>query len=286
VKGLTRKEGAFERAFLRVVLRLCAVWVGLTCFTAGFAVGQGSPPPSMANDAKPTFEVATIKPSQPDERRLFFVNGTRLQTTGTSVVDLMTFAYSVHQAQVSAEPAWIRTDRYDVVMQPDLAGRASTAQMRVIMQQLLADRFHLQVHHASKELDVYAIVPSKRGPHLTPTTPEESTENTAVGGSAPGMMEARNATVAEFANLMNRYMQLEWPVVDDTHIPGKFDFKITWIPDTLQPGATPPPPARNDSPPAPDLFAAMDQQLGLELKARREPTDVLVIDRVEKPTEN
>jgi len=85
---------------------------------------------------------------------------------------------------------------------------------------------------------------------------------------------------------MNRYMDLQWPVVDDTHIAGKFDFDITWIPKPSQPAAIPPSSREGSPPPAPDLFAAMDEQLGLELKARKEPTDVLVIDAVGKPSEN
>lgn len=99
-------------------------------------------------------------------------------------------------------------------------------------------------------------------------------------------MIASNASVAEFANLLNRYAQLDWPVVDDTHISSKFDYKLAWIPDNSQIGAAPPLSAPGDIASASDLFAAMDQQLGLELKARKEPADVLMIDRVEKPSDN
>ncbi len=271
---------AFARR-IEVVLWTGIVWASL----ASQSVAQDGPPPAMAADAKPTLEVATIKPSQPEERRAFFVSGIRLQTNATSVVDLMTFAYSVHSAQIAGGPGWIQSDRYDIVMQPDLPGRASTAQMRVILQQLLAERFQLRLHHANKELDVYAIVVGKHGPRLTPTTAEAAAANTAAGGSAPGMMTAKNATVAEFANLMNRYMQLQWPVVDNTHIAGKFDFELTWTPDASQSGGGPAPEATKRAP-APDLFAAMDQQLGLELKPTKESTDVLVIDGVERPSEN
>jgi len=178
-------------------------------------------------------------------------------------------------------PQWIRSDRYDVVMQPDLPSRPSTAQMRVIVQQLLRDRFLLVAHHATEDLQVYAIVPSKRGAHLAPVKPEEAAGNTAVGGYAPGSMTARNATVAEFANLMNRYMQLAWPVVDDTHISGKFDFEVKWTPDEGEGRAAGP----NDATPA-ELFAAMDEQLGLELKPTKQPVEVLVIDGVERPEAN
>ncbi len=245
-------------------------------------MAQETPPPAAAADAKPTLEVATIKPSLPDERRLFQVDGLKLRTSATTVADLMTFAYSMHAAQIVGGAPWIRSERYDVVMQPDLPSRPSTAQMRVIVQQLLRDRFLLVTHHASEELQVYAIVPSKRGPHLAPVKPEEAAGNTAVGGYAPGSMTAKNATVAEFANLMNRYMQLEWPVVDDTHLDGKFDFEVKWTPEEAENGRAV---AANDGTPA-ELFAAMDEQLGLELKPTKELTDVLVIDGVERPEAN
>lgn len=83
-----------------------------------------------------------------------------------------------------------------------------------------------------------------------------------------------------FANLMSRYMQLQWLVVDDTHLSGKFDFLATWTPQederaAIANGATPP-----------ELFAAMDEQLGLELQPTKEPGDVLVIDGVERPEAN
>lgn len=257
------------------------------CFAmvAGLAVAQDGPPP-MAADARPTFEVATIKPSKPDEQRTVAVYGTQLRTTGTSLVDLMMFAYSVHPLQIQDGPAWMRTDRYDLVMQPDGQGRPSTAQMRAILQKLLADRFQLALHHGSKEMEVYAIVPAKRGPRLTPTPALETTEvNTAAIGFGDGAMTVRNATLAEFASLMQRYLQLEWPVVDNTHIAGKFDFKLSWTPDASQFGGNPPWP-KGDNAGALDLPSAMEEQLGLNLKAMKEPTDVLVIDRVQKPSEN
>ena len=267
---------------MAVALRICF----LLATSTSLAWAQNTAPPALAPDAKPALDVATIKPSQPDEQRLVYVEGTHLSTRVTTLVDLMTFAYSVHALQITGGPAWVRSDRYDVLMQPNPGGRPSTAQMRSIMQGLLADRFQLKLHHATKELEVYAIVPSKRGAHLAPTTAEEAAANTATGASALGRMVAKNASVAEFANLMNRYMDLQWPVVDDTHIAGKFDFDITWIPNSSQPGVTAPPPREGSPPPAADLFAAMDEQLGLELKGRKESTDVLVIDAVDKPSEN
>lgn len=262
--------------YMTPIPRACVV---LFC-ALRLAMAQETPPPAAAADAKPTLEVATIKPSLPNKPRLFQVDGLKLRTSATTVADLMTFAYSMHWAQIVGGPQWIRSDRYDVVMQPDLPSRPSTAQMRVIVQQLLRDRFLLAAHHATKELQVYAIVPAKHGAHLAPVQPDEAAGNTAMGGYAPGRMIAKNASVAEFANLMNRYMHLAWPVVDDTHLAGKYDFEVKWTPEEAEKT-----PISDGSAPS-GLFAAMDEQFGLELKPTKEAVDVLVIDGVQRPDAN
>ena len=242
--------------------------------------------PAMAADADPTFEVATIKPSQPDEEPSVRVEGTRLVTANKSLVDLMMFAYGIHSLQIMDGPEWLKTEKFDVVVQPSLPGRPSTAQMRSIVQKLLADRFKLVFHHAQKELPVYRIVTAKGGPKLTPTTEEERASNTAAIGIAAGQMTVRNATLSEFASLMQRYVRLDRPIVDHTGIAGKYDFKLIWTPDFSQFDGNPPPgPAREDEN-APSLYTAIQEQLGLKLEAAREPTDVLVIDHVERPSEN
>jgi uncharacterized protein (TIGR03435 family) len=241
--------------------------------------------PSMAADADPTYEVATIKPSQPEEQRSAVVQGTRLVTAGTSLVDLMMFAYSVHPLQITGGGEWIRTERFDVVVQPSLPGRPSSAQMRSIVQKLLADRFRLTLHHAQSELPVYRIAIAKGGLKLTPSTKEERGNNTAAIGIAAGEMTVVNATMSEFASLMQRYVRLDRPIVDHTGVAGKYDFKLSWTPDFSQFDGHPPGPVKSDEN-APSLYTAMEEQLGLKLEAAREAADVLVIDQVERPTEN
>jgi len=242
--------------------------------------------PSMAPDADPTFEVATIKRSQPDEQRAVMVVGTRLATRATSLVDLMMFAYGVHSLQIVDGPEWIGAEKFDVVVQPSLPGRPSTAQMRSIVQKLLADRFKLAFHHAQRELPVYRVITAKGGPKLTPATKEERENNTAALGIGSGGMTVINASMSEFASLMQRYVRLDRPIVDHTGIAGKYDFKLSWTPDFSQFDGNPPPgPAKSDEN-APSLYTAIQEQLGLKLEAAREPADVLVIDRVERPSEN
>ena len=250
---------------------------------AGSSTAQEAPPPPMAPDAAPAYEVATIKPGNPAQTRSVVVFGNQLRTAGTSLVDLMMFAYSIHSLQIVDGPPWIRSDKYDLVLQPDLPGRPSSQQMRSILQKLLADRFQLTTHHARRELEVYAIVVAKHGPHLTPTTADAIAVNTATIGFDDEAMTFRNATVAEFASLLQRYVELEWPVVDHTQISGKYDYRLSWTPDPSQFGGHSPFPFKAD---APDLYAAMTEQLGLDLKPTKEPTDVLVIDSVSRPSDN
>ncbi len=99
-------------------------------------------------------------------------------------------------------------------------------------------------------------------------------------------MVASNATMAEFASLMQRYVALDRPIVDHTGISGKYDFKLSWTPDPSQFNGNVPWPITNDANSAPDLFTAIQEQLGLKLQPIKEPTDVMVIDSVERPSEN
>jgi len=248
-----------------------------------FCGAQSVPP--MAADAKPGLDVATIKPSQADEERVVAVQGTRLVTKATSLVDLMMLAYSVHSLQIADAPDWAKAEKFDVVMQPNLPGRASTAQMRSVMEQLLAARFDLSFHHERRELPVYRIVPAKGGPKLTPASTEGKATNTAGIGITPGQMTVTNATLPEFASLMQRYVRLDRPIVDHTGIAGKYDYKLVWTPDFSQFDGNPPGPVNNDAG-APTLYTAIQEQLGLKLEAAKEPADVMVIDRVMKPSDN
>jgi uncharacterized protein (TIGR03435 family) len=241
----------------------------------------------MPADANPVFEVATIKPSKPGTPgKGFGVRGRHFSTKNTSVSDIITFAYGVHARQITGGPAWLETDKYDLDAQPDGEGQPNDKQWKTMVQKLLADRYKLTFHREKKELSVYAIVVGKTGPKLTKS---EGDPNglPALFFRRLGMLPARNATIADFAGLMQAAV-LDRPVVDQTRLPGRYDFTLTWTPDEFQFGGqvanTPAPPGNAEAPP--DLFTAMQQQLGLKFESTKAPAEVLVIDRVEKPSEN
>jgi uncharacterized protein (TIGR03435 family) len=241
----------------------------------------------MAADANPVFEVATIKPSSPETQgKGFMVRGRNFSTINTSLSDLITFAYGLHARQITGGPAWIESEKYDLSAKPDGEGQPNDKQWKTMVQKLLTDRFRLTFHRDKKELSVFAIVVGKNGPKLTKSVGDPN----GLPGlffRGLGVLPARNATMADFAGAMQTAV-LDRPVVDQSGLSGRFDFELKWTPDETQFGGLGVRvPAPSDDPAAPpDLFTAIQQQLGLKLQPTKAPVEVLVVDRVEKPSEN
>ena len=246
------------------------------------------PPPQkpMAADADPSFEVATIKPTKPGAQGMHYAIGPRrFSTFNTSLINLMTFAYRIQPKQIVGAPPWAESDKYDLLAEPDGEGQPNQRQWQEMVQKLLADRFKLALRHDKKKLSVYALIVGKNGPKLTKNEgPPNSPPYMLFRG--PGDLPVRNATMADFAGLMQ--INLDRPVVDQTGLKGRFDFVLKWTPDESQVGGrgiqVPPPADNADAPP--DLFTAIQEQLGLKLESTKAPVDVIVIDHVEKPSPN
>jgi uncharacterized protein (TIGR03435 family) len=243
--------------------------------------------PPMAADANPSFEVATIKPDQPDQAgKMIRVQGRHFSTVNTSLVDILSFAYGVHQKQIVGLPAWADTDKFDLAGEPDAPGSPNDKQWKSMLQKLLAERFKLTFHHEKKELSVYAVTVAKGGPRLTASTADPDTINSNFF-SALGDMVNVNSSIKDFAGVMQAVV-LDRPVVDQTGLTGKFDFRLKWTPDESQFGGlgvkVPTPSDKADAPPS--LFTAIQEQLGLKLDPVKAPVDVLVVDHVEKPSDN
>lgn len=228
-----------------------------------------------------TFAVATIKPSAPDAATMTQIRGDRFVTEGTTFLDLFKYAYNVNPKQVLGGPEWLRTEKFDVVADPETEKRPSSDQMKALLQQLLVERFHLLMHRAQKLLPVYALVKTADIPKLKKSTADPN-GIPGVGYSPNGELGVLNATMADFATFLQRFV-LDRPAVDQTGISGHFDLELRWTPDNTG--------AKTgdltvDEAAAPDLFTAIKEQLGLKLEAKKADTDVFVIDHAERPTEN
>jgi uncharacterized protein (TIGR03435 family) len=144
----------------------------------------------------------------------------------------------------------------------------------------------LKFHREKKELSVYAIQLGKNGPKLT-RSQADPTGLPGLGFSGLGKMNAFNATMADLASTLQTAV-LDQPVVDQTGLDGHYDFALNWTADETQFASmgvkVPPPSDKPDAPPS--LGTAMLDQLGLKLVTTKAPVEVLVIDKVEKPSAN
>jgi bla regulator protein blaR1 len=279
-----------------------AVSASAPLLTVAWMFGQTSTP-SL------TFEVASIKPSAKyDGRTLIQIQpGGGLRTSGATLTFLLTLAYDVRPFQISGGPGWIGSERFDIFANPercaasgnpaddlrnmtDSQRKTAQEQMRPRLQALLADRFQLVIHRETKEGAVYALVAGKNGAKLKPADGKEDSgfRGLRIGtGQLTGSAASLEMLVTALSNQLGR------PGVDRTGLKGNFDFKLEWTPDAAQttvPGGGPPSPGA-DIPPAPDpsgpsLFTAIQEQLGLRLESQKGPVETIVIDRVERPSEN
>jgi uncharacterized protein (TIGR03435 family) len=255
-----------------------------------WAIPEPPPPPTpMAADAKPGFEVATIKPSDPARPgKLFTIRGQEVITVNTTLSDLITMAYDLHLKQVTGGPSWLESDKFDITGKPEVPGQPNVAQLKILLQKLLVDRFQLKFHTEKKELGMYAITVAKTGSKLTKSQSDPNgLPGLFFGRGNPGMtFNVRNATIKEVASIIQGSV-LDKPVVDQTGLTEKYDFLLKFTPDPGQMAGFGPQPPAVDSPDAPpDIITAFLQQLGLKMENTKGPVDVMVIDRVAKPSEN
>jgi uncharacterized protein (TIGR03435 family) len=251
------------------------------------------PPPGPARmpaNAKPEFVVATIKPSRPDAPRGGYgIRGREVTTTNVTVNWMIKLGYNVHANQISGGPPWLDTERYDTVGQPDTAGEPSRDQMKLMIQKLLVDRFQLRFHTEKKELPVYAMVVLKTGSKIAVSNGDPNDFPGIGFGRGPGVisLSGRNTGLNGVANGLQSNI-LDRPVVDQTGLTGRYDFLLRFTPDPIQWNNFGVPATANagdlDAPP--DIFTAFEQQLGLKLQPTRALVDVMVIDRIERPSPN
>jgi uncharacterized protein (TIGR03435 family) len=255
-----------------------------------WTIPEPPPAPMMPTSAKPEFIVATIKPSRPDAPRGGYgFRGQDVTTTNVTVNWMIKLAYNMHAHQITGGPAWLDSAKYDTVGRPDTPGQPSRDQMKLMIQKLLADRFQLKFHIEKRELPVYAMVVLKTGAKITPSAGDPNAFPGIGFGQGPGVLSlvGRNTTLDGVANGLQSNI-LDKPVVNQTGLTGRYDFLLKFTPDASQVanfgGLAPGNATDPDAPP--DIFLAFQQQLGLKLESTKAFVDVIVIEKVERPSEN
>jgi uncharacterized protein (TIGR03435 family) len=250
-----------------------------------------SPPARPAFDA---FEVATIKPTDPEisqGRYIKMQSAHRFYAKNYTLKRLVGAAYNLNPRMISGGPPWIDSDTYDIVAATPGEVQPSLDEQMSMLRNLLTERFKLIFHRQQETLPIYALTVAKSGSKLKESAgpPDALPELIGVVYPDPAgahlKLPARNATMAQFASMMQRAV-LDRPVVDQTGLPGKYDFDLEWTPDESQFDGAINRSTNTDAAPTPGLFAALQQQLGLRLDATRGTVDGVVIDQVERPSEN
>jgi uncharacterized protein (TIGR03435 family) len=243
--------------------------------------------PPMAADADPSFEVATIKPTPPDFKGKGFGGPPRrFGTRGTTLEDIMSFVYSVNPKQIIGAPDWAGTERFDVTTgEPDVPGAPSQKQQKAMLRKVIEARFGLKFHNDKKEMAAYVLGVAKDGLKMTKSTADPNSPP-AFFFTKLGHLTVRNATMLDVVNGFQGAV-FDRPVVDHTGIDGHWDFSLKWTPDETQFqvfGVKNVPDESVDAPPP--IFTAIQEQVGLKLDAAKTMVDVMVVDHVEKPSEN
>jgi bla regulator protein BlaR1 len=242
------------------------------------------PPPPPHPDG-----IATPNPALPDK---IAPSNIRRQTTDRvhSILParlLIGFAYNVpfgfERRRVLGGPDWLDSDQYEIQAKIEdslyaamqkITPTQQQEQVSLMEQSLLADRFRLKVHFETREMAAYALVIAKSGPKLSPAKDGESTR-LSLGQNT---MTATAITVDQWIHSPFVGGRM---VMDQTGLTGKYDFTLTWSEQSPAEGT-----GLDSGPDAPSLFTAVQEQLGLKLIPTKAPVEIIVIDHVERPSEN
>ncbi|MDP8979617.1 MAG: TIGR03435 family protein [Acidobacteriota bacterium] len=234
---------------------------------------------AFSQTAPREFEVASVRPNTANDR-IVTINvgpGGRFAARGYTLGLLMQRAYGVMDWNITGGSAWIRTDRYDVVATAAVAGNLTEAHLQPMLQALLADRFKLKLHRVSKEVSGYALTVAKEGPKLK-ASPDGEEHEDSFRLNQTGM-KGQGITMANLARFVGGKLGLI--AVDRTGLTGVYDFNVDW-PDVTDPDSG----VSLSEALRPVVFAALQNRLGLKLVAQKVSVPVLVIDSVQKASEN
>jgi uncharacterized protein (TIGR03435 family) len=249
----------------------------------------------------PSFEVASVKLNKsrtPLPGIHFFED--RFNAT-MSARGLIAWAYGLKgnpltSDQLSGGPDWINVELYEVngKIEDSLIGgewkKLSWDQQRnqvmLMLRSLLADRFKLRVRHETRELPVYALVLDKKGPKFA-----EDNAHPEIGGISArgrGKFEATSSDFATFVSILSMQPELGGrTVLDKTGLQGHYSFTFQWTPENLTAsGGQSAASASSSETSGPSLFTALREQLGLRLESIKAPVDTIVVEHIERPTEN
>jgi uncharacterized protein (TIGR03435 family) len=266
------------------------VFAGTTLAPAGY---------SQQATTLPTFEVATIRrsdPKKPLPPSIKFVPG-RFEASNVTLNDLIAMAFDTRQ-QISGGPGWIDSEKFDIVAKEDknvmahlnqLGPEQKGEQYRSMIQELLTDRFKLSVRREKKELTTYTLLLAKGGSRLKPGVLDPklpaNIPQARINVRGPGFWEGHNTNTALLVKMLSSQSELGGRlVIDKTGLSGTYDFTLKWTRESAAIDSQPSGPEAQET--LPQLFTALQEQLGLRLANAKAPVEIIVVEHAELPSEN
>lgn len=233
--------------------------------------------PQAALTSRPSFEVASIKPSTTNEPRYFkfSVGDDRFRGTNMSLKDWIKNAWAVTDFEMPGAPQWISSENFDIDAKAERPIR-SVSEGYQMLKSLLEDRFNLKVHRETKEMPIYSLVVEKNGVKMKLSADQTGTTG-GVREVRYGRIAGEAVPVSTIAGILTGLAGRR--VLNKTGLVGRYDVDLRYTPDLGLPGATP---EKTDAPDGQSLFGALQTQLGLQLKSTRGPVEVLIVDHIER----
>ena len=276
-----------DREFLAVL--------GATAIVASISTGAiAQVPTEQVHPQRPSFEVASVRAHDPNDSEETDnyqpYPGGRFTSSNCSLWMLIHYAFELQPYQITGIPGWIKSAHYDVDAKPAEA-HPDFADIPLMLQGLLEDRFHLKYHWEPREQPGYDLVVMKpgklrasilKGDCPPPFSNSQSLPKDATCGSlanSPGHTKGYNLTASDLAGSLS--WLLSKPIWDKTNLAGRYDVELQWTPEAIEMRS-----AASSEQDVPTIFTAIQEQLGLKLQPARGPVRVFVIDHVEKPSDN
>jgi uncharacterized protein (TIGR03435 family) len=224
-----------------------------------------------------SIEVAVVRPHPAAvmHNNFSFVKN-RFELEDQPLLKLIAFAYSLNPRQIVGASGWVAEDHWDMSGKTNLTDDATRPQEQQIVRQLLVERFGLQFHREKRELPSYALQVVKNTPKLAVAAdPAAQPLEWTQGHDWVRTENYRSSSMADF--LIIKQLFMDRPLVDQTGLSGRYDFKLTYSYGDA-------PTADTDAPPP--MFIAIKEQLGLRFESVKASVDVMVVDHIGKPTAN
>ena len=265
---------------------------------AGLAHVPAQDVPTILTDA-PSFDVVSVKPSAPDVQSpgIRPPSNERFTAIGMTPRILMQLAYGrdggLLESQIVSDAKWLDAERFDIVGTSEelTAGGNPFATVRGLLQTVLRERFNARVHTETRTLPIYALVMARSdrrpGPRLRPPQapctelggkPSEGVPACGFTLAARGQWSARSLELTVMASNLAHLSDVGRVVRNQTGLRGRFDVELKFGPQTAV--------GTDAANPDPDIFTALQEQLGLRLESTRGPVEVIVVDQIERPSAN